>query len=68
MLTPAMWEALDGDTQLAALKEAPALLPAVLEVQTSGGTRVVVDCDQWKAKIKASQRTKEEDSDDKDVG
>jgi hypothetical protein len=62
-----MWEALDGETQPAALEEAGRLLPTVLEIHTRGGTRVVVDYALWKAKIKAQQREKEESNDDKDT-
>lgn len=53
LLTPMMWKALDGDTQPATLEEAGRLLPAVLEVQTRGGTLVVVDYALWKTKVKA---------------
>jgi hypothetical protein len=67
LLTPAMWEAMDGETQSATLEAAGKSLPAVLEVRTRGGTLVVVDYTLWKAKIKAQQRKKEESNDDKDT-
>jgi len=68
LLTPIMWKALDGDTQPATLEEAGRLLPAVLEVQTRGGTLMVVDYALWKTKVKAQQHRKEENPNGKDVG
>jgi hypothetical protein len=68
LLTPAMWEALDGETRPAVLEEAGRLLPTVLEIHTRGGALVVVDYALWKAKIKVQQHTKEESTDGKDIG
>lgn len=67
LLTPTMWKTLDGDTYSTTLEKAGGMLPAVIEIQTRGGTLVVVDYTVWKAKVKAQQRAQEESSDGKDV-
>ena len=68
LLTPAMWSALDGDTQPVTLEAAGTLLPAVLEVQIRGVTLVLVDYALWKARVKARQRTEEESSNGEEIG
>jgi hypothetical protein len=45
------WDAIDGETQPATLAALPAILPAVAEIEHGGRPWIVVEYEEWKARV-----------------
>jgi hypothetical protein len=57
-LTPAAWEAIDGDTLPATLESAASVLPAAVLLHLATATFVLVLYDDWKSRVLACQAAK----------
>lgn len=55
ILQESMWHEINGEPVLAELKQAAELFPAAVRIEFPDGTLIVVEYEQWKAKVKAHQ-------------
>jgi hypothetical protein len=53
------WDAIDGETQPATLAALPGILPAVAEIRHGGRLLIVVEYEEWKARVLERQRGEE---------
>ncbi len=53
------WNAIDGKTLPTTLKALPSKLPTVAEIEHSGQTLIVVEYEEWKARVLKRQRREE---------
>jgi hypothetical protein len=53
------WDAIDGETQPATLAALPGILPAAAEIRRSGRPLIVVEYEEWKARVLERQHGEE---------
>jgi hypothetical protein len=61
-LQPAVWNELNGDTQLTNLQGLAMVLPQPARIEHRGRTLVVVDYELWKERVKQHQSEKESEN------
>ena len=53
------WDAIDGETQPATLAALPGILPAAAEIEHGGRPLIVVEYEEWKARVLERQHGEE---------
>jgi hypothetical protein len=61
ILREAMWQEINGEPVHGELKQATELFPAAVRIEFPDGALIVVEYEQWKAKVKAHQEKEQTD-------